>query len=46
MAKRIPIRDWKERVLDTKWKSLEKLGLKRPKDKEENDRRAKEAHGY
>lgn len=32
--------------LDRKWEQLEKRGLKRPKDMEENRKRAKEAHGY
>jgi len=32
------------RVLEKKWASLEKRGIKRPKDGEENARRAKEAH--
>ncbi len=32
--------------LDKKWILLEKRGIKRPLSKEENDRRAKEAHGY
>lgn len=35
-----------KRKLNRKWKSLEKRGLKRPKDYEENKRRAKAAHGY
>ena len=35
-----------KRKLDRKWKTLEKLGIKRPKDYEENKKRAKEAHGY
>lgn len=35
-----------KRKMDRKWKSLEKRGIKRPKDSEENRRRAKEAHGY
>ena len=36
----------KKRIMDTKWKSLEKRGIKRPKDDEENRKRAKEAHGW
>jgi hypothetical protein len=36
----------KNRIMNKKWKSLEKRGLKRPKDSEENRKRAKEAHGY
>jgi len=32
--------------MDRKWAALEKRGLKRPKDREENARRAKEARGY
>ena len=36
----------KKRIMDTKWKSLEKRGLKRPKSDEENRERAKAAHGY
>ena len=35
----------KNRILEKKWKSLEARGFKRPKDREENDKRAKEAHG-
>jgi hypothetical protein len=37
--------DWHKRILDKKWKELEKRGFKRPESKEENDKRAKEAHG-
>ena len=33
------------RILEKKWKSLERRGLTRPKDSEENRKRAKEAHG-
>ena len=40
------IKDWKDRVLEKKWKQLEKQGLTRPKDYDENKRRAKAAHGY
>lgn len=36
----------KQRIINKKWKSLEKRGIEKPKDKEENDKRAKEAHGY
>jgi hypothetical protein len=36
--------DWKERILKKKWKRLEAEGLERPKDAEENRRRANEAH--
>ena len=32
------------RILEKKWKSLEARGIKKPKDGEENARRAKEAH--
>ena len=32
------------RILEKKWKSLEARGIKRPKDSEENTKRAKEAH--
>lgn len=32
------------RVLDTKWKSLEKRGIKKPANSEENKKRADEAH--
>jgi hypothetical protein len=38
--------DFKERIMRKKWKSLEARGIERPKDKEENAKRAKEAHGY
>ena len=34
----------KKKILNKKWENLEKLGLKRPKDSEENRRRIKEAH--
>ena len=34
----------KNRILEKKWKSLEKRGYKRPKDPEENRKRAQEAH--
>ncbi len=33
------------RILDKKWKSLEKRGYKKPRDSEENTKRAREAHG-
>lgn len=36
----------RNKIRETKWKSLEKRGLKKPKDSEENAKRAKEAHGY
>lgn len=36
----------KNRILDKKWASLEKRGIKRPKDSDENRKRAREAHGY
>ena len=35
----------KNRILEKKWKSLEKRGFKRPKSAEENKQRAQEAHG-
>jgi hypothetical protein len=35
----------KNRILKKRWEQLEKQGLKRPKDQEENDKRAEEAHG-
>jgi len=35
----------KVRILDSKWKTQERiLKIKRPKNKEENDKRAREAH--
>ena len=34
----------KNRIMEKKWKSLEARGFKRPKDADENKRRAKEAH--
>jgi hypothetical protein len=34
----------KNRIMEKKWKSLEKRGYKRPKDAEENKKRANEAH--
>ena len=36
----------KNRILEKKWKSLEKRGFKKPKTPEENKQRAREAHGY
>jgi len=33
------------RILEKKWKSLKERGLTRPKDSEENRKRAKEARG-
>ena len=41
-----PLESKHKTYLDRKWDSLEKRGLKRPKDREENARRAKEARGY
>ena len=38
--------EWKERVLKRKWESLKARGIKRPVSKEDNDKRAHEAHGY
>lgn len=41
--------DWNnvhKRKLEKKWASLEKRGVERPKDKDENRKRAKDAHGY
>ena len=35
----------KNRIMEKKWKSLEKRGYIRPKDPEENKKRAAEAHG-
>lgn len=32
------------RIMEKKWNSLEARGIKRPKDREENRQRAKEAH--
>ena len=32
------------RIIEKKWASLEKRGIHRPKDNEENERRKKEAH--
>jgi hypothetical protein len=32
------------RVLEKKWESLEKRGIKKPADSEENRKRAQEAH--
>lgn len=34
----------KKKILSTKWKSLIKRGFTKPKDAEENRKRAKEAH--
>ena len=42
----IDYEDKHKKYLDKKWASLEKRGLKRPKDAEENTKRAKEARGY
>ena len=36
--------EMKKRILDTKWKNLEKRGLKRPKDSAENRLRIRAAH--
>ena len=35
----------KNRIMEKKWKSLEARGYTRPKDAEENKKRAAEAHG-
>lgn len=35
----------RNRIIEKKWKSLEARGIKKPKDSEENEKRAKEAHG-
>ena len=35
----------KKRIMKTKWKSLEKRGLTRPKTSEENRQRIRAAHG-
>lgn len=34
----------KKRIMDKKWTSLEKRGIKRPKTPEENRKRIREAH--
>lgn len=48
MAEKVPtsLRKERARLVDEKWKQLEKRGLTRPKNAEENARRLKEAHGY
>lgn len=38
--------EFKNRIMEKKWKSLEARGIHKPKDKEENDKLAKEAHGF
>ena len=38
-------KDFKDRIMDTKWERLEKEGLSRPKSAEENTRRLKESRG-
>jgi hypothetical protein len=35
----------KKRIMDTKWRSLEKRGFTRPKTSEENKQRIRAAHG-
>jgi len=34
----------RERIMDTKWAAMERLGFERPKTAEENLRRIREAH--
>lgn len=48
MAERVPtnLKKERERLRDLMWKGLEKRGLTRPRNAEENARRLKEAHGY
>ena len=38
------VKDGKERIMDKKWERLEKEGISRPRDAEENRKRAQEAH--
>jgi len=38
--------DKHKKKMDKKWKELEKRGLKRPKNYEENKQRLKDAHGW
>ena len=35
----------KNRIMSKKWASLEKRGITKPGTREENDKRAREAHG-
>ena len=35
----------KKKIMDKKWKNMEKRGMTRPENPEENQRRIREAHG-